>query len=780
MRECRLLLTVLLGLLLAPGSSGLRAQPSPPVLDLTLNRTSIVPGQQLIAGVSVTNPGGGPAADFVFAILLPDGATIVSTGPGVGVRFGQLANLRSIVPVARGIPLGGPFQYQHPSFFAYDFGGAEPLGTYRFIFAAFTAGALDDGAIGAGELLALTTRDVTVSLGPQGTVDTSRTATASFTPAQGGTVQTVRADGTVLRLTAPAGAVNVSTQVTIAPLTGMTGLPPGRFIAGVKAGPSGQRFQQPATLRIELPPSFVMPPLGLAGFVVDDDGRNLEFVPVAVTGNVVTLPVTHFSAAGVAVFDDWMFLQCGPEDIRTETYLRACGDLQSLEQVERLRMIEEGDDILSQAFLDRVRDVLDIWLETSLLRRLFDAGTPDPDDPLPGFQLIDNEWLTWVFFYESLFGNVTDRANAAAGRPLGTGIDLAQDRYRVAAEATMNAANQRCLADKANVKTYVDFVFTLSIFWDFQAHSPLPFEQRYCVDVAIDAAPPPVLTAGQAAQMPIDIRARFSDGTEMTGQSLSVSIAATNATVTPAGGILSSPVARQLTLVPTGTSSLVTIAAGFTGSGTLLDYVRPRTRVFPAGGPAPEIAVVSSSIGSSVELRASGLAATPVSESGGNQGFDAEEDLGVTMSGTVQNQVGTVGYTGSGNTLLRRRVTRLPGELTVVFDAQSHLSLAPFGNLAPSVTGTVSSSVSDSWCADFPMAFNVEYLVPSAGLMMFNQNSGDFAIGGASTSGTVRVGSGRWCVRYARSHRRDFAGNVGPEGPPSATFTYAMTLRPAP
>lgn len=140
-----------------PWHADVQAQGGALTLGITVNRQTIVPGDTLVAGITVNNPGGGPLADFYFLILLPDGSTIVSAGPGVGARFGTLGNLRSLVPVVRGITLAGAFPYQANPFFSYVFSGIEPEGTYRFYFAAMRTGALDNGAIDPGELLAVQT-----------------------------------------------------------------------------------------------------------------------------------------------------------------------------------------------------------------------------------------------------------------------------------------------------------------------------------------------------------------------------------------------------------------------------------------------------------------------------------------------------------------------------------------------------------------------------------------------------------------------------------------------
>lgn len=75
-------------------------------LGLTLNDADIRPGDTLTVRVTVNNTGGPGLADFVFAVLLPDGSTIVSAGPGIGARFGRVGDLRTLVPVARNIGLG--------------------------------------------------------------------------------------------------------------------------------------------------------------------------------------------------------------------------------------------------------------------------------------------------------------------------------------------------------------------------------------------------------------------------------------------------------------------------------------------------------------------------------------------------------------------------------------------------------------------------------------------------------------------------------------------------
>ena len=185
MRAIRVLLIfVLLGLAPTPWQPAVRAQAGALRLGLTVNTQAIVPGDTLVAGITVDNPGGGPLADFYFLILLPDGTTVVSAGPGVGARVGSVGNLRSLVPVVQGVSLASAFPYQSSSFFSYTFSGIEPLGIYRMFFAAVRAGGLNDGVLGAGDLLAVASRDVTVTNSPV-VVDSARAVTSTVSSAGG-------------------------------------------------------------------------------------------------------------------------------------------------------------------------------------------------------------------------------------------------------------------------------------------------------------------------------------------------------------------------------------------------------------------------------------------------------------------------------------------------------------------------------------------------------------------------------------------------------------------
>jgi hypothetical protein len=127
-------------------------------LQVTTSKPSYGPAQTLVAGVDVDNTRGSGLVDFYLGVILPDGVTVVSLGFGQVLSVGSLTDLRSLTPVARGVGLGTPFRVAESSLFQHVFTGGEPAGSYLLFLAATTPGALDDGALGPGELLALTTQ----------------------------------------------------------------------------------------------------------------------------------------------------------------------------------------------------------------------------------------------------------------------------------------------------------------------------------------------------------------------------------------------------------------------------------------------------------------------------------------------------------------------------------------------------------------------------------------------------------------------------------------------
>lgn len=412
-------------------------------------------------------------------------------------------------------------------------------------------------------------------------VDPTRTTTVTVTPA-GGTVETTAANGTVLSLTVPPGSVGVPTDISITPLVAFGDAPTGRLVAGIRAEPSGMFFDPPLTLTMTLPPGFEPPAFGITGLVADDNGQNAQAVSATLAGDVVTMQVPHFSLAAVTLTDDWLSECSRPMSFQ---HTAACQLLQPLYDEEVARIAAEGGGI-GTAFRDDVLPILDLWMGLGILPRLSQAQQPGAPDTRAQLDALD-ELSTWRFVYEPVFGATNDRANSDAGLPLGALIDQAQSEARLTFIAGMNASNLRCLSDKPRVSEYVSDITTLLVYWLFgvppDAERPAV---NYCVDLHIDAAAPPVLTPGQPSLMPVDVRMRFTDGTELSGVEVSLAITASNATVSPAGGIITTPLAGNVTVTPTASTSTVTITGAVVGSPPFeLLQLPARTRTFQAGQP---------------------------------------------------------------------------------------------------------------------------------------------------------------------------------------------------
>ena len=292
----RLLLLLLVGLLGWPVAAA--AQPGTSVL-LTVNQGIHSPGSAIDVGLGLHHAGLPVRIDLFFGVVLPDGdSTFSFEGPGVP-RAGRLSDLRTLRPLYAGLTVGA-VDVVVPSFFRYAFQGHEPHGTYGFFFAAVRAGALADGRIDGGDVLAVRITNVLVTTPAAVTVDAPRTVTTPV-PLTGGTVTTTGADGTVYTLTVPAGALEVPTAISLTPVLALTSSLPGvRNVLAVRAAPEGLAFRLPATLTIRPPGA---PPTGLAvGLSTTGGGAGFEGLPAgrASNGTVLIGDITHFSVIGAA------------------------------------------------------------------------------------------------------------------------------------------------------------------------------------------------------------------------------------------------------------------------------------------------------------------------------------------------------------------------------------------------------------------------------------------------------------------------------------------------
>ena len=151
---------------------------------------------------------------------------------------------------------------------------------------------------GGGEDTPSTTTTTPPATAIKTTIDEQNRVTAVIPPT-GGTITTTGQDGTIYTLTFPAGSTTTEIQVSLAPVLSITGLvfDPG-FVAAVDMTPDGQQFQSPVTLTIELPA-----PLAGTGFPmgihVASNGIDSTLIPAQANGNLYSIELDHFSAAGL-------------------------------------------------------------------------------------------------------------------------------------------------------------------------------------------------------------------------------------------------------------------------------------------------------------------------------------------------------------------------------------------------------------------------------------------------------------------------------------------------
>ena len=387
---------------------------------------------------------------------------------------------------------------------------------------------------------------------------------------------------------------------------------------------------------------------------------------------------------------------------------------------------------------------------------------------------VATEWLAWVDVYNDLF-SITDRSNGASGQPLGTEIDNAQALFFLALSATIDGQNVECLANKANVGSVVATVSRLGAFWggQFDVPPPLPFTPTYCVSIVIKAAPVPVLTPGTPASLPLDIRLRFTDGNELPGIPLAVTITATSATVSPAGGILPTPIVTAVSVTATSGVSTITIGAVVVpGSNPGLEDLPGGILTIDARG---DIGFDGGGLYALVRLDDTLGAGLRVTDQRGT--FAPQESIAVTLPATVVGIAGD-GYTARGAAALTRTITGAPGGLVVSFAATTQASIAVDG--APVRNADVVAGIGDAYSVFLRVPFDVTPTV----------NDGDLFVtptGGSRvrlTQGVpIRLPAGRNVVTFDAGIRRRYQGLVAGQpltGQTSGTHSYSLAFRAAP
>ncbi|MBN1610775.1 MAG: hypothetical protein JW940_29360 [Polyangiaceae bacterium] len=215
------------------------------------------------------------------------------------------------------------------------------------------AGATGDGAAGAN---AADPVDVTVEL------DEARAVSATITR-DGGTINAVAVDGTQLSLTIPQNALLSPERVTLTPLAAIDDLPfSGGLVAAAHFEPEGLVLLEAATLTLTLPsaPSES----DSVGFAYHGLGEDFHLAPVTVDAQKLTLPVSHFSGAGVASGSEG---EAGDQAGHTP---QSPGDQATQAIANILRKSQGQGDGPTDEDLDAIADILLGWFRGSVMPNL--------------------------------------------------------------------------------------------------------------------------------------------------------------------------------------------------------------------------------------------------------------------------------------------------------------------------------------------------------------------------------------------------------------------------
>lgn len=145
-------------------------------------------------------------------------------------------------------------------------------------------------------------------------LESGTSVTATLSPDEDVTLSTVDAAGTTYVLLAPAGAVDVRTDVTMTPIAGAAGLPfASGMLFGVDLGPPGLVFDLPLRLEVHLGGGSV--PKDLAAWDYIGSGEELALALPEELPDGLAFDIWHFSGVGASV--------ATPAEVATQARSRA-------------------------------------------------------------------------------------------------------------------------------------------------------------------------------------------------------------------------------------------------------------------------------------------------------------------------------------------------------------------------------------------------------------------------------------------------------------------------
>ena len=386
------------------------------------------------------------------------------------------------------------------------------------------------------------------SISPQ--LDTARQAIATI-GAAGGSLTAIGSDGTEYTLTIPADALLEDTPITLIPIIDIPDLPmSGGFLGGAQFEPSGLELFRTATLRVTLPsaPDLDSDAL-LAGFVYDEDGKNLALTIAEADGESFSLPVLHFSGGGAG--------SATSSDLK-ETFVAGTADAFATEILEAL------NDSDAQTMESSIRR----WYEEKIKPALQAAAASDQalERALPEYQRwLNAEGLVFV-------SGLVDRSA------------LLSDSRTLAAAALRDAiarANDLCERQKSFIEA------EKALIWQRRAESvQLPedlllangldwtsVERDLCVQVLFESTSFPQAPAvGEPALLQVVVGFAFGEEPIEFSSGMVVNMLATGANPAGATEFTDDSGRVELTLTPDGATVEIEVCAcigGAVGAGTV-------------------------------------------------------------------------------------------------------------------------------------------------------------------------------------------------------------------
>jgi hypothetical protein len=261
-------------------------------------------------------------------------------------------------------------------------------------------------------------------------VESGRSVSGVIGP-EGGVLVAEGAGGIRYRLEIPAAAVMEETTITLTPVASFGNAPFMQLLGAARFAPDGLQLRNPAVLTIELTQT---PPGGqiITGFTFSDDARELDLWLANVSGRTATMPIAHFSGAGVARVSDVIHYGRNAPfseplsdlvgrmlDVMVEHHQTGVWDLAELVDVFRSWYLQVVEPQLSGAVTDD-----DVWQAVA-------------------------SWRLWLSWMNLVSGESSGDANISAQliEALGTEIDEARVLAAAALAQGIDWLNARCIAE---------------------------------------------------------------------------------------------------------------------------------------------------------------------------------------------------------------------------------------------------------------------------------------------------------------------------------------------